>query len=105
MPFRNTEEALRLANSTQFGLSAAVFAATWQEAEHIGLHIEAGAVSINDCALTAIIHEGEKQSFKYSGMGGTRMGPGALRRFFRQKAMVVKKAGVVSPWWWKPQAP
>ncbi|MEY4106639.1 MAG: hypothetical protein RL181_981 [Bacteroidota bacterium] len=105
MPFRNTEEALRLANSTQFGLSAAVFAATWQEAEHIGLHIEAGAVSINDCALTAIIHEGEKQSFKYSGMGGTRMGPGALRRFFRQKAMIVKKAGVVSPWWWKPQAP
>ncbi len=101
MPFRDEEEAIRLANATQFGLSAAVFAATWQEAERVGRNIEAGAISINDCALTAIIHEGEKQSFKNSGIGGTRMGPGALRRFFRQKAMIIKKTADTSPWWWK----
>ncbi|MFM8363381.1 MAG: aldehyde dehydrogenase family protein [Haliscomenobacter sp.] len=101
MPFPDEEEAIRLANASQFGLSAAVFAATWQEAERIGRRIEAGAISINDCALTAIIHEGEKQSFKNSGIGGTRMGPGALRRFFRQKAMIIKKTGDTSPWWWK----
>lgn len=100
MSFKAEEEALRLANDSAFGLSAAVFATDWQEAERIGKRIQAGAISINDCALTAIIHEGEKQSFKFSGIGGTRMGPGALRRFFRQKAMIVKTMPVSSPWWW-----
>lgn len=100
MSFKEEEEAVRLANDSAFGLSAAVFASGWQEAERIGKRIEAGAISINDCALTAIIHEGEKQSLKFSGIGGTRMGPGALRRFFRQKAMIVKTMPVASPWWW-----
>lgn len=100
MSFKDEQEALQLANDVPFGLSAAVFASTWEAAEKIGRKIEAGAISINDCALTAIIHEGEKQSFKASGIGGTRMGPGALRRFFRQRAMIVKTQPVASPWWW-----
>lgn len=100
MSFKDEQEALELANDSPFGLSAAIFASTWEAAEKIGRKIEAGAISINDCALTAIIHEGEKQSFKASGIGGTRMGPGALRRFFRQRAMIVKTQPVASPWWW-----
>jgi len=100
MSFKDEQEALELINDSPFGLSAAVFASTWEAAEKIGRKIEAGAISINDCALTAIIHEGEKQSFKASGIGGTRMGPGALRRFFRQRAMIVKTQPVASPWWW-----
>jgi succinate-semialdehyde dehydrogenase / glutarate-semialdehyde dehydrogenase len=99
IPFQDEAEAIALANGTQFGLSAAVFAETWQEAERIGQHIEAGAISINDCALTAIVHEGEKQSFKFSGIGGTRMGPGAIKRFMRQKAFIINKPGVNDPWW------
>lgn len=99
MSFRNEAEAIRLANGTIFGLSAAVFAATWQEALRIGQRIEAGAISINDSALTAIIHEGEKNAFKASGLGGTRMGPGAIRRFMRQQAYLIKQEAVRSPWW------
>jgi succinate-semialdehyde dehydrogenase / glutarate-semialdehyde dehydrogenase len=99
IPFEAEAEAIALANGTQFGLSAAVFAKTWEEAERIGQHIEAGAISINDCALTAIVHEGEKQSFKLSGIGGTRMGPAAIKRFMRQKAFIINKPGVRDPWW------
>jgi succinate-semialdehyde dehydrogenase / glutarate-semialdehyde dehydrogenase len=99
MPFRDEEEAVALANGTVFGLSAAVFAADWAEATRLGARLEAGAISINDCALTAIIHEGEKNSFRQSGLGGTRMGPAAIKRFMRQKAFLIKKEGVPSPWW------
>ncbi len=99
MPFRTEEEAIQLANGTIYGLSAAVFARDWETALRIGQRIKAGAISINDCALTALVHEGEKQSFKMSGIGGTRMGPAAIKRFMRQRAFLIKKALVPSPWW------
>jgi succinate-semialdehyde dehydrogenase / glutarate-semialdehyde dehydrogenase len=97
--FKTEAEAINLANGTVFGLSAAVFAETWEKAHQIGQQLEAGAISINDSALTAIIHEGEKNSFKMSGIGGTRMGPAAIKRFMRQKAFLVKKQHLPSPWW------
>jgi succinate-semialdehyde dehydrogenase / glutarate-semialdehyde dehydrogenase len=98
-PFKTEAEAVALANGTVFGLSAAVFAETWEKAYAIGQQLEAGAISINDSALTAIIHDGEKNSFKMSGIGGTRMGPSAIKRFMRQKAFLVKKQHLASPWW------
>ncbi len=99
MPFKNEEEAVELANGTVFGLSGAVFAKTWEEGYRIGQRMDAGAISINDSALTAIIHDGEKNSFKASGIGGTRMGPAAIKRFMRQKAFLIKKQPIASPWW------
>jgi succinate-semialdehyde dehydrogenase/glutarate-semialdehyde dehydrogenase len=98
MPFSTKEEAIALANGTIYGLSAAVFAATIEEAMELGGHIEGGAISINDAALTAIMHEGEKNSFKLSGIGGTRMGPSAMKRFMRQKVFIIKDQPIETPW-------
>ena len=42
----------------------------------------------NDGALTGVMHEAEKHSFKSSGLGGSRMGRGGLTRFFRKKALI-----------------
>jgi len=61
---------------------------------------EAGAVSINDAALTAVMHEGEKHAFKHSGLGGSRMGPASLRRFLRRRAFLVKSGTAPDPWWY-----
>lgn len=88
MAFDTVDEAIQLANDTEFGLSAAVFAGTLEEAEHVGRQIEAGGVSLNDAALTALFHEAEKHSFKLSGMGGSRMGPAGFQRFLRRKALI-----------------
>ncbi len=98
MPFSTKEEAIALANGTTYGLSAAVFAGTIEEAMEIGKEIDGGAISINDCALTAIMHEGEKNSFKMSGIGGTRMGPSAIQRFMRQKVFIIKDQPIAAPW-------
>jgi hypothetical protein len=52
-------------------------------------------------ALTGILHDAEKNSFKMSGLGATRMGAGAMRRFTRRKAFLIKQDTNASPWWFK----
>lgn len=88
MAFDTDDEAVGLANDTEFGLSAAVFGGDYARAEAVARRLEAGAVSINDAALTALFHEAEKQSFKASGMGPSRMGMAGYTRFFRRKALI-----------------
>jgi succinate-semialdehyde dehydrogenase / glutarate-semialdehyde dehydrogenase len=100
MKFKTKEAAIALANDTIYGLSGAIFAATVEEATALAQYINGGAISINDAALTAIMHEGEKNSFKMSGIGGTRMGPNAIKRFMRQKVLITKTEHINSPWWY-----
>lgn len=88
MRFHTIDEAVELANFGVYGLSAAVLAGTLEEAEAIGRRIDAGAVSLNDGSLTGVMHEAEKNSFKCSGLGGSRMGAAGLTRFFRRKALI-----------------
>jgi hypothetical protein len=33
-----------------------------------------------------------------SGIGGTRMGPSAIKRFMRQKVFIIKDQPIVAPW-------
>jgi acyl-CoA reductase-like NAD-dependent aldehyde dehydrogenase len=88
MPFDTIDEAVALANEGVYGLSAGVIAGTLEEAEAIGRRIDAGGISLNDGSLTAMCHECEKNSFKLSGMGGSRMGPAGYTRFFRRKVLI-----------------
>ena len=92
--------AIDAANDTVFGLSAAVFAGSDDEALGVARRLDAGGISINDAALTALVYDGEKQSFKLSGLGGSRMGPAALRRFGRRQAYLVSRATGPDPWWY-----
>lgn len=101
MTFSDLQQAIALANDTTYGLSAAVFAGSEAEAIAVANHLEAGAISINDAGLTAFIHEAEKNAFKLSGMGGSRMGLAALTRFMRKKALLIKTNSAVDPWWFK----
>lgn len=99
MPFRDTDEAVRLANDTRFGLSGAVFGDP-DEALAVARRMNAGGISVNDAALTALVYDGEKNSFNFSGMGGSRMGPAALRRFGRRQAYLISDASAPDPWWY-----
>lgn len=99
MTFESIDEAIELANDSQFGLSAAVFAGSTDEALEVARKIKAGAVSINDAALTALVYDAEKNSFNFSGLGGSRMGPAALRRFGRRQAFLVSETDEPDPWW------
>lgn len=88
MRYQTLDEAVRLANDSEYGLSAAVIAGSLEEAESVARRIDAGAVSLNDGALTALVHEAEKNSFKCSGLGPSRMGASGFMRFLRRKALL-----------------
>ena len=86
--FDTVDEAVALANGGAFGLSAAVLAGSVEEAEAVAVRLKAGAVSINDGALTAMVWDAEKSSFGASGLGPSRMGDSGLLRFFRRQALL-----------------
>lgn len=92
MVFEQPDDAVALANDSDFGLSAAVMAGTLEEAEAVGRRLRAGAVSLNDTALTAVFGEAEKDSFGVSGLGRSRMGSGGVRRFLRTQALLAQTA-------------
>jgi len=98
-PFETDAEAVALANTTPYGLSAAVFCNDTVRCEALASQLDAGAVSLNDAALTALIHEGEKQAFKFSGLGGSRMGTASIFRFLRAQAHLRNTGGQWDPWW------
>lgn len=90
MPYDDNDQAVALANDSQYGLSAAVFGEE-REALAVARRLEAGAVSINDGGLTTEAFDAEKNSFKLSGMGPSRMGPSGIARFVRKRAVLIQR--------------
>ncbi|WP_430443783.1 aldehyde dehydrogenase family protein [Sphingorhabdus contaminans] len=86
--FDAEEEAIAMANASHYGLSAAVIAGTLEQAEAVGIQIEAGAVSLNDGSLTSMVWDATNSSQKASGLGPSRMGDEGLLRFFRRQALI-----------------
>ena len=85
--FDTVHEAVALANDSEFGLSAAVVG---DDAASIAIRLNAGAVSINDGALTSMVWEAEKSSFGASGLGPSRMGDSGILRFLRRQALIIQ---------------
>lgn len=87
MSFSSTEEVVELANTINYSLGAAVFAATDEEAEEIANRIHVGSISINEAALTAILHYGDQLSFNMSGIGGLKIGQENFSRFLKKRTI------------------
>jgi len=90
VPFADVEEAVRLANDSAYGLSATVLGAE-PEARAVAARLEVGAVSINDGGLTTEAFDAEKNAFRLSGMGPSRMGASGIDRFVRKRALLVQR--------------
>jgi succinate-semialdehyde dehydrogenase/glutarate-semialdehyde dehydrogenase len=93
MAYRTEDEAIALANDTDYGLSASVIAGTAQEAARIGERLNAGTVALQDTFLTLFkTRDVGTNSFGDSGLGGDRTGPGSILRFVRKKALMTQTA-------------
>lgn len=99
MAYAEVDDAVALANDSIYGLTAAVFGATTEAAAAVARGLRVGAVSINDAGLTAFVHEGEKNSFGFSGLGASRMGESALHRFVRRQTLIINPSSTPNPWW------
>jgi acyl-CoA reductase-like NAD-dependent aldehyde dehydrogenase len=87
--YDDVEDAIILANQSVYGLSAAVVGPQAQ-AEAVAARLEAGAISINDGALTSMVWDATNSSQKLSGLGPSRMGDEGLLRFFRTQALIIQ---------------
>ncbi len=88
--FDDLEQAVVQANNTDYGLSAAVLAGSTAEAAKIGMQLEAGAISLQDGALTSMVSDATNHSRKASGLGPSRMGDEGLLRFLRRRAIIIQ---------------
>ena len=94
--YDDIEEAIALANDTPYGLSAAVFAGSLKEAEAVGRRLDAGAVSLQDGALTSMVGDATNHSRGCSGLGPSRMGDEGMLRFLRRQALM-RQTGTPAP--------
>ncbi|HEX4111834.1 MAG TPA: aldehyde dehydrogenase family protein [Stellaceae bacterium] len=85
MAYDTPDEAVALANDTDFGLSAAVIAGTDAEATAIASRINAGNLSVQDSFLTFAAAPAESDSFGASGLGGKRSG---IQRYLKRQALL-----------------
>ncbi|NOY77165.1 MAG: aldehyde dehydrogenase family protein [Calditrichaeota bacterium] len=102
MKVRSEEEAVRLANDSNMGLSASVWSKNLKKAERLARQIQAGAVLINDHLMSHAMAETPWGGFKESGIGRTHS------QFFFYE--VTEPQVIVKDWlsfakrdmWWHP---
>jgi RHH-type proline utilization regulon transcriptional repressor/proline dehydrogenase/delta 1-pyrroline-5-carboxylate dehydrogenase len=78
---RDFDEALRVANSTRFALTAGVYTRTPEHIDRARAEIEAGNLYINRTITGAIVGRQPFGGFKMSGIGSKAGGPDYLKQF------------------------
>jgi acyl-CoA reductase-like NAD-dependent aldehyde dehydrogenase len=90
MRVADTEEAIRLANDSPYGLGASVWTKDAARGEQIARRIEAGAVCVNDAQVNYLALELPMGGWKSSGLG-SRHGAGGIRKYSRQQSLLVTR--------------
>ncbi|WP_137145834.1 aldehyde dehydrogenase family protein [Mycolicibacterium sp. CR10] len=94
MKVASVDEAIRLANDSPYGLSAAVFSRDIERAKAIAVQLDCGAVNINDVISNLMCTTAPMGGWKTSGMGARFGGAEGLRKFCRQEAVVAPRTNV-----------
>ncbi|MGE2733636.1 aldehyde dehydrogenase family protein [Mycolicibacterium vaccae] len=88
MKVGSVDEAIRLANDSPYGLSAAVFSKDIERAETVALQLECGGVNINDVISNLMCTTAPMGGWKTSGIGARFGGPEGLRKYCRIETVV-----------------
>ncbi len=90
--YRTVDEAVGLANDTDYGLNASVWGSDLAAAEAVGRRIQSGNVNINDILATAYASKGTPSGgVKQSGVGARHGDQGLLKYTDVQNVGVLKK--------------
>jgi succinate-semialdehyde dehydrogenase/glutarate-semialdehyde dehydrogenase len=101
IPFKNDDEAVAFANSTEFGLAASVFTRDSRRGESIANRLRAGTVMINDLLSCFAVPEAPHGGTGLSGIGSTH-GLIGMREMVRPKYIDSDALGGMKKVWWYP---
>ena len=91
-PYDTVEEAIALANDTDYGLNASVWGGDVEAATAVARRIESGNVNVNDILATAFASKGTPSGgVKASGVGARHGDQGLLKYTDVQQLAVLKK--------------
>ena len=85
------EEAIRLANDSQYGLSATVWTKDIDRGRDIARRLEVGAVNINDAYSNLFCFPLPHGGWKSSGLGARLGGAQGIRKYCRQQAITAPR--------------
>jgi acyl-CoA reductase-like NAD-dependent aldehyde dehydrogenase len=99
MAFDTDDEAVRLANDSEFGLAASVFTRDSRRGERVARHLHAGTVMVNDAISCFGISEAPHGGVKSSGRGRTH-GRFGLEEMVRLKYLDIDLMPRMKKVWW-----
>jgi acyl-CoA reductase-like NAD-dependent aldehyde dehydrogenase len=100
MAFDTEQEAIALANDSDYGLSASIWTRDRARAEALARRLAAGSVLINDVVSTYGISEAPHGGVKASGIGSTH-GRFGVEEMVRVKYVAAERLpGMKKPWWY-----
>lgn len=99
MNFRTEDEAVRLANDSDFGLTASVWTNNIARGQRLAARIEAGTVMVNEVFYTHGIAQTPWGGVKQSGLGRTHGRAGLLELVHAQHIHVNRLPFIPDLWW------
>jgi len=102
--FKTEEEAITLANDSEFGLTASVWTRDYSKGRRVAERIEAGSVCVNEVLYTHGIGQTPWGGFKNSGRGRTH-GHAGLMELVQPQHMHVNRIAILPDAWWMPYSP
>ncbi|MFN2576084.1 MAG: aldehyde dehydrogenase family protein [Pyrinomonadaceae bacterium] len=97
--FQNDDEAVRLANDSQFGLTASVWTNNIARGQKLAKKIDAGTVMINEVLYTHGIAQTPWGGMKQSGLGRTH-GRAGLLELVRSQHIHINRVPFFPDLWW-----
>ncbi|MBK8465595.1 MAG: aldehyde dehydrogenase family protein [Chloracidobacterium sp.] len=99
--FSTEEEAIRLANDSEFGLTASVWTHDKSRGERVARQIDAGSVCVNEVLYTHGIAQTPWGGFKNSGRGRTH-GREGLMELVQPQHIHINHLSLLPDAWWMP---
>ncbi|MGB7435919.1 MAG: aldehyde dehydrogenase family protein [Candidatus Acidiferrum sp.] len=98
---RDAEEAIRLANDTEFALAASIWTRDAERGKKLGQHLRSGTVMVNDALCGFAIAEAPHGGTGLSGWGRTHGKAGLMEMVHLKYLLVDRLPRMEKPWWYR----